>query len=99
MRKPGCENRAPKKKTGVIKPRSNNDKRRMVTRRLRQPRTVKRDRRFPAEFEIFFVVVRDFLSGAFYGRVGRRGRAPPPAFVTLLKSCLYCVACCAVARR
>jgi len=28
----------------------------MVPRRLRQPRTVKRDRGFSAEFEIFFVV-------------------------------------------
>jgi hypothetical protein len=48
------------KKTGVIKPRSNNDKRRMVTRRLRQPRTVKRDRGFSTEFEIFFVLGREY---------------------------------------
>ena len=38
-----------------------------MTRRLRQPRTVKTDRGFSAEFEIFFVLVRDFLSSAFYG--------------------------------
>jgi hypothetical protein len=43
----------------------------MVTRRLRQPRTVKTDRGFPAEFEIFFVVVRDFLSAAFYAAPAR----------------------------
>jgi hypothetical protein len=58
------------KKTGAIKPRSNNDKRRMVTRRLRQPRTVKTDSGFSAEFEIFSLPCKFFLR--FLRRAGRR---------------------------
>ncbi|CAG9215926.1 hypothetical protein BVI2075_620007 [Burkholderia vietnamiensis] len=46
------------KKPGRIRPRSNNDKRRMVTRRLRQPRTVKTDRGSRQKFEIFFDLLR-----------------------------------------
>jgi hypothetical protein len=42
------------KKTGAKWPRSNNDKRRMVTRRQRQPRTVKRDSGLRGEFEKIF---------------------------------------------
>jgi hypothetical protein len=54
-----------------------------VTRRLRQPRTVKTDRGFSAEFEIFFVLVRDSLSSAFYGVPDASGKSLAPGGIVL----------------
>jgi len=50
----------------------------MVTRRLRQPRTVKTDSEFSREFEIFFVPVRDFPPRIFQAvpRAERNNIAP-----------------------
>ncbi|RQS59345.1 hypothetical protein DID99_02110 [Burkholderia sp. Bp8986] len=71
-----CSRRIPgKKKPGRIRPRSNNDKRRMVTRRQRQPRTVKTDRGSRQKFEIFFDLLRSPLK-ALCGGVARPARDP-----------------------
>ncbi|QDQ83250.1 hypothetical protein FNZ07_18765 [Paraburkholderia megapolitana] len=98
--KTGDQQKRQAKKTGAIRPRSNNDKRRMVTRRHRQPRTVNTDTAKSQEFEKFFV-----SSAAIFLRLllhSLRARsAGPTTIIPLFRpvaGARYC-ACCAVARR
>ncbi|NIE66190.1 hypothetical protein F3J17_20170 [Burkholderia sp. Ax-1719] len=58
------------KKTGAGWPRSNNDKRRMVTRRHDRTRTVKTDSAISREFENFFDSLK-WPCGGFLMREGR----------------------------
>jgi hypothetical protein len=55
------------KKTGANGPRSNNDKRRMVTRRTNRTRTVNKDSGRAEEFEKFSFALDEAFSPAFSG--------------------------------
>ncbi|MUV25788.1 hypothetical protein GNZ24_01675 [Burkholderia thailandensis] len=71
------------KKPGRTLPRSNNDKRRMVTRRQHQSRTVKTDYAARKKFENFFELLQaasNALSGGARRAILRVGR-------------IYCAAC------
>lgn len=56
-----------KKKPGLMGPRSNNDKRRMVTRRTNRTRTVNKDSGRAEEFEKFSFALDEPFSPAFSG--------------------------------